>query len=85
MPTKPLHSRVDSLRQAIVKVKTNWQLFKYSVIVDRQITQKFVHHVPSSLDSALPKESSLLLQLFCQGQANNLHESAYRLTHECTA
>ena len=28
-----------------------------------------------SLDSALPKESSLLLrQLFCQGQANDLHK-----------
>ena len=30
--------------------------------------------LPCSLDSALPKESSLLLQLFYQGQANDLHK-----------
>ena len=60
--------------KAFVEVRTNRQLFEYSVIVDRQNAQNFM--LPCSLDSALPKESSLLLQLFCQGQANDLHEGA---------
>ena len=60
--------------KAFVKVKTNRQLFEYSVIVDIQNKRKFV--LPCSLDSTLPKESPLPLQLFCQGQANNLQEGA---------
>ena len=72
MATKPLYSCVDSLGKALVEVRTNRQLLEYSGIVDRQNTQKFV--LPCSLDSIFPKESSLVLQLFCQGQANDPHE-----------
>ena len=60
--------------KAFIEVRTNRQLFEYLLIVDRQNAQKFV--LPCSLNSALPKESSLLLHLFCQGQANDLHEGA---------
>ena len=54
MPTKPLHSCVDSWGKAFVEVRIHMQLFEYSVIVDRQNAQKSV--LPCSLDSALPKE-----------------------------
>ena len=55
-----------------VEVRTPRQLFEYSVMVDGQNAQNFV--LLCSLDSALPPKSSFLLQLFCQGQANNHHE-----------
>ena len=57
-----------------VEVRTPRQLFEYSVMVDRQNAQNFV--LLCSLDSALPEKSSFLLQLFCQGQANDLHKGA---------
>ena len=63
----------NSSCQELAPVQSSPQL-PYSVIVDRQNAQKFV--LLCSLDSTLPKESSLLLHLFCQGQAKDLHGGA---------
>ena len=74
MPTNLYIAVSTPWGKAFIEVWTHRQLFEYSVIADRQNAQKFV--LPCSLDSALPKESFLLLQFICQDQANDLCEGA---------
>ena len=74
MPTKPLHSHVDSLGKAFVEVRTREATFRVLSNSRQAKRTKVCATVLTGLHSSQRK--LLLLQLFCQGQANDLHEGA---------